>query len=87
MFELGEVKILSATLVNGNLEVVYKKDSGMVLSSYPAQHGPDRVWKNVFGAVDGGDVGLIEQIEGVHVLEVREERIEFPDKEDKESNV
>ncbi len=62
-------------------EVVYRQPSNMVYPTNPPQSAPDKVWKEVYGVVDG-KITLLETIQGQHTpASVVEETITFNTKE------
>lgn len=58
--------ILSTKLTKNNtLEVVKKTPSNLMYASNPPRPAPDRVFKEVYGVVEG-KIKLLETIEGIH---------------------
>lgn len=62
-------------------EVVYRQPSNIVYHTNPPQSTPDRVWKEVYGVVNG-KITLLETIQGEHTPSyVVDETITFNTKE------
>lgn len=79
--EVPVVHPVSVKLVNGELHVVWREPSKTVLMCNPPRPAPDRVWKEVYGAVDGAIV-LLRTVRGEHVpASTRREQILFPEDE------
>ena len=56
--------ILVKTIVRlDSIELIYKADSNIVLTTYPAQYPDPKVWKEIYGVVDG-KFGIIKIIDG-----------------------
>ena len=73
-----EERVESFAVIDGRIEVVFRRPSKCVLDSCPPKPSPDHVWKDVYGVVDG-EIKLIETIQGVHVpAHTVAERITFP---------
>ena len=47
------------------IEVVFRQKSNMTLTSNPSQPAPDKVWKEVYGIVDG-KLKMLRKIMGTH---------------------
>lgn len=59
------------------IEVVNRKPSNMIYAVNPPRPSPDKVWKNIYGVVDG-KIKLIEQKEGRHITaKLEPEKIVF----------
>ncbi len=70
-------KIESLTINGTSFEVVYREPSNRMLLCNPPRPVPDRVWKEIWGIVDGR-LQKLNTIEGKVVAgEVIPERIEF----------
>ena len=48
------------------LTITFREKSNIILTSYPSQPAPDRVWKEVYGVVEGKLV-KIKEIKGTHI--------------------
>ncbi len=65
-------RIISFTLhkENNTIEVVYRENSGIILTCNPPRTSPDRVWKEIYG-IDPKTkmLCLLKTIEGKHTPE------------------
>lgn len=59
-------QVISAGLVEGQLEVVRRYPSNSMFACDPPRKAPDTIEKDVYGIVDG-KIQLIEIISGQHV--------------------
>ncbi len=72
------IDIISVKLVMDQLEVVLRERSNMTYTCNPPRPAPDRVWKNIYRAVDG-EVKLCEVVPGIHTPQtIQSEKFEFP---------
>jgi hypothetical protein len=63
---MSDYEIISATLVDGRLEIVKRYPSNEMYACNPPQPVPDRIEKEIYSAVDG-QIVLAETIPGTHI--------------------
>jgi len=58
-------KVIDVDVSEERIEITYREPSSIVLTSMPPQMAPDKVWKEVYGVVDG-KIQLVKRIDGRH---------------------
>lgn len=74
----GEKQIVDVVVLETTIQITYRQQSNIILTSNPPQIGADQIWKEVFGMKDGR-MTLLETIQGQHRPQYTvEEQFIFP---------